>query len=80
MDPIYEKLTTILRAVFDDDSLVATETLTAPDVDGWDSLAHIRLLTQVERQFAVKFSAGEAQSFKCVGDLAQLIQKKTANR
>lgn len=80
MNAIYEKLTSIMRAVFDDDSLRATEELTAADVEGWDSLAHIRLLTQVEREFGIRFSAGEAQSFKRVGDLVTCIERKTTAR
>ncbi len=42
---IYAKLTDIFHDLFDDDSIVVTPELTAKDVDGWDSLAHIRLTT-----------------------------------
>ena len=34
LDAIYQKLTDILRDVFDDDTLVARPELTAPEVDG----------------------------------------------
>ncbi len=50
----------------------------ASDVDGWDSLAHINLVTAVEKRYKVKFALGELQDLKNVGDMADLIVKKLA--
>lgn len=72
-EPIYEKLTEILQDVFDDDTIVARPDLTADQVDGWDSFAHLRLMLTVERTFKVKFTAAQISSLKNVGDLAELI-------
>jgi acyl carrier protein len=77
MKSIYDRLTEIMIDIFDDDDIVATENLTADKVSGWDSLAHVRLMIQVERAFAVKFTASEINSFKSVGDLARSIAAKT---
>ena len=33
----------IFRELFDDDSLILQPDMTACDVDGWDSLAHVRI-------------------------------------
>jgi acyl carrier protein len=74
---IYETLTQILVDLFDDDFIVATENLTASSVKEWDSLAHVRLMIQVERAYSIKFSASEIASFKSVGDLARSIAAKT---
>ena len=76
MSDIYDRLTGILVDVFDDDDLVATASLSAKDVPGWDSLAHVRFILAVERAFSVKFSATEISSFKSVGDLAEAVQAK----
>lgn len=73
---IYSRLTDILRDVFDDDSLEATPELTATDVDGWDSLTHIRLLLTIEKAFSIKFSTAEIGKLENVGDLARLIAAK----
>ncbi|HEV3156201.1 MAG TPA: acyl carrier protein [Candidatus Baltobacteraceae bacterium] len=72
-EPIYEKLTEILQDVFDDDTIVARPDLTADQVDGWDSFAHLRLMLTVERTFKVKFTAAQISSLKNVGDLVELI-------
>lgn len=78
LDQIFAKLTDVLRDVFDDDTLVATPELTASDVGGWDSFAHLRVIFTVENEFRVSFSASQMSSLKNVGELAELIQAKLA--
>jgi acyl carrier protein len=73
---IYEKLTLIFRDLFDVPELVLTPQLTAEDVDGWDSLNHIRLILSIQRTFGLKFSALETGQLKNVGALVQLIEAK----
>jgi acyl carrier protein len=73
---IYGKLTTIFRDVFDEDGLSLTPETTADDVDGWDSLTHIRLVLAVSKAFGVKFSASEIGNLKNVGEFVALIEKK----
>lgn len=73
---VYDKLTTVFRNVFDEDDLVLTPTMTADDVDGWDSLSHIRLVLAVSKAFGVKFSASEVGELKNVGEFAALIRTK----
>jgi acyl carrier protein len=75
-DEIYQQLSSIMRDVFDDDSLVATPELTAGQVDGWDSFSHLRLMLSIERSFGVDFAASEISSLKNVGELAALIGSK----
>ena len=38
---IKERLTAIFRDVFDDDSIVISESTTSADIDDWDSIEHI---------------------------------------
>jgi acyl carrier protein len=73
---VYSKLTGVFRDVFDEDDLALTPQTTADDVDGWDSLSHIRLVLAVSKAFGVKFSASEIGSLKNVGEFADLIEKK----
>ena len=73
---IYRTMTTIFRDVFEDDLIQVTPQLTADDVDGWDSLNHIRLMLAVQKKFGVKFSASEVGKLGNVGDLVALIRAK----
>jgi acyl carrier protein len=49
------KLTNIFRKVFNNDSLVLKKEMTANDVDNWDSLSHMILISEIENDFAIKF-------------------------
>jgi acyl carrier protein len=73
---IYQKLSNVFHAVFDDDSIVVRPELAADDVDEWDSLSHIRLILTIENTFALRFSASEIGKLKNVGGLVDLIRSK----
>jgi acyl carrier protein len=74
---ICTRLQDIFVDVFDDDSIIVTPKLSAKDVDGWDSLTHIRLLLTIEKMFKIKFSTSEIGKLECVGDLVALIAMRT---
>jgi acyl carrier protein len=75
-DRIYPQLTNIFHDVFDDDSMIVTPQLSAKDVDGWDSLTHIRLILTVEKVFKVKFTTSEIGKLENVGELVTLIKSR----
>lgn len=72
---VMEKLTEIFRDVFEDDEIVATDSLTANDVEDWDSLTHLELITTVEQAFDIHFSLGEINGFANVGAMCDSILK-----
>ncbi len=76
MDDLRDRLQDLFRDVFDDDEIVLTDALTAADVDGWDSLAHVNLMIAVELEFGVKFATAEIASMQDVGSLVTLLQAK----
>jgi acyl carrier protein len=66
----------ILRDIFDDVTLQINESTSANDIEDWDSIAQIRIASEVESAFSVKFSFAELQGMKNVGDMVRLIEKK----
>jgi acyl carrier protein len=78
MDDMLLKLQPIFRDVFDDSKLVVTRDSSAQSIDGWDSLAHINLVTSIEKQFQIRFALGELQELKNVGDMVDLMARKVA--
>jgi acyl carrier protein len=74
---IYARLAEIFQDVFDEDSIAVTPELSAKDVDGWDSLTHIRLMLTVEKAFKIKLSVPEIGKLENVGDLVMLIKART---
>lgn len=73
---IYQRLTDIFHDIFDDDSIVVGPGLSAKDVDGWDSLTHIRLLLTIEKAFKIKFSTTEINKLENVGGLVAFIEAR----
>ena len=74
---IYEALTEIFNDVFMADDMKLTPTLSAKDVPGWDSFKQIEIMVSVEERFGIKLNTREIDSLKNVGDLAEVIAKKT---
>ena len=73
-----QSLTDVFREVFDKPDLVLTESMTAADVENWDSLNHIDLIVAVERKFKIKFTTREVTGLKTVGELAELTAQKAS--
>jgi acyl carrier protein len=74
---IYSRLAEIFEDVFDEETIEITPELSAKDVDGWDSLTHIRLILTIEKAFKIKFSTSEIGRLANVGDLVSLIKAHT---
>ncbi len=71
-----ELLQTIMRTVFDEETLIIDENSSAETIASWDSFANIQLLAAVEESFAIKFLTAEAMEMKTAADILNLIQKK----
>ena len=70
----------IFRNVFDDPTLIITRESNASTVEDWDSLAHVNLVTAIEKKYKIRFALGELQELKNVGDIIDLIGKKVATK
>jgi acyl carrier protein len=77
-DDLYPRLTPIFEDVFDEDDMEVSPTLTANEVEGWDSLSHIRLIIAIEKEFGIRFRTTEVNSFRDVGELVELLKGKLA--
>ncbi len=76
MSDVHTRLSTIFRDVFDDESLVLRDDLTAEDVENWDSLTHINLIVAIEKEFRIRFTTAEVSGLKNVGELEALVAAK----
>ena len=63
----------IFRDVFDDDSLVITDSTNSDDIEDWDSLEHINLVVAMEKKFNMKFNIKEVGQLQNVGEMVDLI-------
>lgn len=66
----------IFRDIFDDKNLVINEKTNAGDIEDWDSLEQINLLTAMEKRFDIKFNIEDVIKLENVGDMITLIEGK----
>jgi acyl carrier protein len=75
-DALLGRLNEVFRSVFDDPDLTVSVTTTAKDVPGWDSIVHITLVIEIEREFGIKFRMAEIEKLRNVGDLVAILAEK----
>ena len=71
-----DKLSNILRVLFNLPDLELNDNLTAKDVPGWDSFNHVNLIINIEEEFNVRFSNDEVGGMQNVGNLKKLLATK----
>jgi acyl carrier protein len=66
----------IFRDVFDDQTLVIENSTNSEDIEDWDSMNHINLVSAIEKEFSIRFALGELQTLNDVGSMIDLMMQK----
>jgi acyl carrier protein len=74
-EDILLKVRSIIQSTFNIDTPIELTT-SAAEIEEWDSISHIELITNIERAFKVRFALGELGELKNVGDLVALVTEK----
>ena len=74
---IYNKLNGIFRDYFEREDIVLTAATIAKDVKGWDSLAHVCLVVEIEKTFGIELGVKQSSRLTNVGELVDTIVRKT---
>ena len=75
-EKIRVKLNKVFQDVFDDDSIELSDTTTADDIEDWDSLEHITLISAVEKAFKIRFTMKEVSGMKNVGEMLDILAER----
>ena len=75
-EEILERVNEIFWDVFDDESIVVTEETTAADIEDWDSLTHITLISEIEDEFGFTFAMKDVLGMKNVGEMLDIIEEQ----
>jgi acyl carrier protein len=75
---IAEKIKGILINVLKHENFEIKDELSATDVEGWDSLTHMLIITDIEELFGVKFKLKELNKLNNLGNLIDLVISKLA--
>lgn len=76
-EQILNELNVIFRDAFMDDKLTITEKTCAADIEDWDSLMQITLITAIEKKYDVEFSLNDVQGLENVGGMIDLVLRGT---
>lgn len=74
-----EKLKEVLSKVFLLEKSEINGDLSRKDVDAWDSLTHLMLISEVESAFNVMFSDDDIIGINTVSDLKKTLKKLGVN-
>ena len=76
---IISQMNEVFTEVFDDEDISIQSETSSIDIDGWDSLAQIRLIVGIEQKFLISFSVDEITDLADVGEMSELILKKLSD-
>lgn len=74
---VSERLKNVILRELDLEDFPIEDSTTANMVPGWDSLSHVRIIIAVEAEFGVRFKTLEVIRMRNVGELQELLTKKT---
>jgi acyl carrier protein len=75
---VNDKLTEIVAELFELEPAAVNGALTPEDVELWDSMNHLRLISAVEEEFQIKLSMKEIESIRSLATLKALIEQRTS--
>lgn len=74
-EKLMQEVQEIFRDNFDDETIALTRETNANDIEDWDSLEQINLLTAMERKYNLKFNLSDVRGLQNVGDLLDLLER-----
>jgi len=75
-EEVFNGVQDIFRDIFDEDDMVINNATSSDEIDDWDSLNHINLVSAIEKEFKIKFALGELMTLKDVGAMIDLMMEK----
>ena len=71
------KIEDLIREVlFMDDETELTDDTHPDDIEAWDSLGHINIITALEDDFGIEISPEEIDEIESIGDIKALLNAK----
>mgnify|MGYP006165009165 FL=1 len=75
-DEVFKIVQNIFRDIFDIEDLIINNQTNADEIEDWDSLNHILLVSSIEKEFKIKFALGELVEIKDVGSMINMMIEK----
>jgi acyl carrier protein len=75
---VVKKIEEIFRRQFLDNSLIVRKETSPLEIESWDSLTHISLLSAIEKEFKLRFTAEEMAKIDSVEKIIVCIDSRVA--
>ncbi|HBQ61478.1 MAG TPA: acyl carrier protein [Balneolaceae bacterium] len=69
----------IKEVLFIEEGIELTNETGPEDIDSWDSLGHVNIITAVEDEFDIEISPEEIGEIKTIGDIKKMLAQKDIN-
>lgn len=76
LDKLIKEVNAIFISILEDETIVLTENTTSDEIEAWDSLNHIHVITAIESHYKICFEVNELLNFNNIGDMCRCIQHK----
>ena len=73
---IKQRLEATFRDVFDDESLALADGFARDDLEAWDSLGHIRLISAIEEAFSLTLTLEEIEAMTSVAVIESILNAR----
>jgi acyl carrier protein len=73
-EEILSKVKEAFVSVLAHENFKLTDETTADDVDGWESITHMMIITEIEKSFNIKFKLMDLMNMNNIGDLLNTIE------
>lgn len=72
------RLEKVIREVFPIEAETIDENWTSDDIPDWDSVGHLNLIMEIEKEFDIKIEIEEMFEVEKLGDIIPILQKRNA--
>ena len=76
-DEILKQLSLIFEEVLKQPGLKIDYNMSADDIDGWDSLSNMTIISEIEKKWGVHFKLRDIVRMKNIGDMIDVIIKQS---
>jgi len=71
-----KRLEKVIREVFPIEEENIDENWTSDDIPDWDSVGHLNLIVEIEKEFDIKVEIEEMFEVEKLGDITRILKKK----
>lgn len=74
---IMQALNGIFSAVLNQSNLQLSESMTTDDIENWDSLTNMTIISEIEKRWNIHFKLRDIIRMKNIGDIADAVISKS---